>query len=163
MTTMSLRLFMRPAVALGLALAASVPALANPGPNCTLATPTDKADCATVTMVIGGRTTSLDPVSGGFSHDYQPMYPQQGLLYRYDINLVPRMDLIEAETISPDGLTITQTIRKGAKYSDGTPVLAFEPNAEGKQARRHQEEAQDSSPLAICGGLHGCGTRRRID
>ena len=124
MTTMSIRLFMRPAVALGLALAASVPALANPGPNCTLATPTDKADCATVTMVIGGRTTSLDPVSGGFSHDYQPMYPQQGLLYRYDINLVPRMDLIEAETISPDGLTITQTIRKGAKYSDGTPVLA---------------------------------------
>lgn len=124
MTTMSLRLVLRPAAVLGLALAASVPAMANPGPNCTLATPTDKAECATVTMAIGARTTSLDPSAGGPSTDYQPMYPQQGLLYRYDINLVPRMDLIEAESVSPDGLTITQTIRKGARYSDGTPVLA---------------------------------------
>jgi ABC-type transport system substrate-binding protein len=34
------------------------------------------------------------------------------------------MDLIEAESVSSDGLSITHTIKKGAKYSDGTPVLA---------------------------------------
>ena len=113
-----------PVAMLSVLLGFSGPTQADPGPNCTLTTPTDKAECATVTMVIGARTTSLDPTAGGPSTDYQPMYPQQGLLYRYDINLVPRMDLIEAETISPDGLTITQTVRKGAKYSDGTPVLA---------------------------------------
>ncbi len=124
MTTLSLRQILRPAVVLGLALAFPLPAMANPGPNCTLTTPTEKAECLTVTMVIGARTTSLDPVSGGFSTDYQPQYPQQGLLYRYDINLVPRMDLIEAESVSSDGLSITHTIKKGAKYSDGTPVLA---------------------------------------
>jgi peptide/nickel transport system substrate-binding protein len=100
------------------------PAGADPGPKCTLATPTAEAECGTITMVIGARTTSLDPTFGGPSTDYQPMYPQQGLLYRYDINLVPRMDLIEAETVSPDGRTITQKVRRGAKYSDGTPVLA---------------------------------------
>lgn len=99
-------------------------AWADPGPRCTLTTPTATAQCGTITMAIGARTTSLDPTFGGPSTDYQPMYPQQGLLYRYDQNLVPRMDLIEAETVSADGLTITQKIRKGAKYSDGTPVVA---------------------------------------
>ena len=100
------------------------PALADPGPRCTLATPTASAQCGTITMAIGARTTSLDPTFGGPSTDYQPMYPQQGLLYRYDQNLVPRMDLIESEAVSTDGLTITQKVRKDAKYSDGTPVLA---------------------------------------
>ena len=98
--------------------------IADPGPKCTLKTPSAEAECGTIRMVIGARTTSLDPTFGGPSTDYQPMYPQGGLLYRYDQNLVPRMDLIEAETVSPDGLTITQRIRKGAKYSDGTPVVA---------------------------------------
>ena len=97
---------------------------ADPGPKCTLKTPAAEAECGTISMVIGARTTSLDPTFGGPSTDYQPMYPQEGLLYRYDQNLVPRMDLIEAEAVSPDGLTITQRIRKGAKYSDGTPVVA---------------------------------------
>ena len=124
MRAMALSSITLPVAMLSVLLGFSGPTQADPGPNCTLTTPTDKAECATVTMVIGARTTSLDPTAGGPSTDYQPMYPQQGLLYRYDINLVPRMDLIEAETISPDGLTITQTVRKGAKYSDGTPVLA---------------------------------------
>jgi peptide/nickel transport system substrate-binding protein len=97
---------------------------ADPGPNCTLTTPTEKAECGTITMVIGARTTSVDPTAGGPSTDYQPMYAQQGLLYRYDANLVPRMDLIEGETIAPNGLTITQKLRRGAKYSDGSAVVA---------------------------------------
>jgi peptide/nickel transport system substrate-binding protein len=97
---------------------------ADPGPKCTLKTPVAEADCGTIRMVIGARTTSLDPTFGGPSTDYQPMYAQEGLLYRYDQNLVPRMDLIDAEAVSADGLTITQKIRKGAKYSDGTPVVA---------------------------------------
>ncbi len=105
-------------------MAVAPPAAADPGPNCTLTTPADKAECGVITMVIGARTASLDPVSGGPSTDYQPMYVQEGLLYRYDENLVPRKDLVESETVSPDGLTITQKIRKGAKYSDGSPVLA---------------------------------------
>lgn len=99
-------------------------AVADPGPNCTLTTPADQADCDTITMVIAGRATSLDPTFGGPSTDYQPMYPQEGLLFRYDENLVPRMDLVASETISPDGRTITHKLRPDAKYSDGTAVLA---------------------------------------
>ena len=124
MKALSVRAVILPATMIALSLAVSSATRAAPGPNCTLTTPADKADCQVITMVIGARTTSLDPTSGGPSTDYQPMYAQQGLLYRYDIDLVPRMDLIESETISPDGMTITQKVRKGAKYSDGTPVVA---------------------------------------
>ena len=123
---MPVRTYARVLLASGLLAfaAGSAPALAQPGPNCTLATPADKAECATIRMVIGARTTSLDPTSGGPSTDYQPMYVQHGLLYRYDENLVPRMDLVGSETKSPDGLTITQKLRAGVKYSDGSPVVA---------------------------------------
>ena len=99
-------------------------ATADPGPNCTLTTPVDQAQCGTIVIAIAARTTSVDPVSGGPGTDYQPMYVQEGLLYRYDQNLVPRMDLVESEAISADGMTITQKLRAGAVYSDGTPVLA---------------------------------------
>ena len=105
-------------------LAFTPPAKADPGPNCTLTTPVASAQCGVITMAITGRTNSLDPANGGPNTDYQPAYPQQGLLYRQDQTLTPRMDLIQAETVAPDGLTITQTIRRGAKYSDGSPVLA---------------------------------------
>jgi peptide/nickel transport system substrate-binding protein len=108
----------------GVALAGASTAAASPGPKCTLQTPTADAECNTVTMAIGARTTSLDPSFGGPATDYQPMYPQQGLLYRYDQNLVPRKDLVGTETVSNDGKTITQQLRANAQYSDGTPVLA---------------------------------------
>lgn len=115
---------LRSGVFIGSLLAGVTYAAADPGPNCTLTTPTEKADCGTITMVIGARTTSLDPVSGGPSTDYQPMYVQEGLLFRYDQNLVPRKDLVDTETISPDGLTITHKLRADAKYSDGSKVVA---------------------------------------
>ncbi len=99
-------------------------ASADPGPNCTLATPAASANCGTITLAIAARTNNLDPAGGGPNTDYQPAYPQQGLLYRQDRNLVPQMDLIEAETVTPNGLTITQTLKRGVKYSDGSPVLA---------------------------------------
>lgn len=113
--------------ALGLIVAAGLSgaaAVADPGANCQLATPAAKASCGTITMAIAARTNSLDPANGGPNTDYQPAYPQQGLIYRQDRNLVPRMDLIASETVSANGLVITQTLKKGLKYSDGTPVLA---------------------------------------
>jgi len=112
--------------ALGLVVAAGLtgPAKADPGPNCTLATPAAMANCGTITLAIAARTNSLDPANGGPNTDYQPAYPQQGLIYRQDRNLVPRMDLIATESASANGLVITQTLKKNLKYSDGSPVLA---------------------------------------
>jgi len=109
-----------------LAGAISIPSTAdaNPGPKCTLTTPAAEAECGTITLAIAARTNSLDPNFGGPNTDYQPAYPQQGMLYRLDLDLVPRMDLIVSEDVSADGLTITQRIRPGAKYSDGSPVRA---------------------------------------
>ena len=116
--------FLGVGLVLGSIVAGFSPASADPGPNCTLTTPTASAYCGTIVMAIGGRTNSLDPANGGPNTDYQPAYPQQGLIYRQDRNLTPRMDLIEAETVSADGLTITQRLKKGVKYSDGSAVLA---------------------------------------
>lgn len=115
---------LRSGILVGSLLAGLSVAAADPGPDCTLSTPADKAKCGTINMVIGARTTSLDPVAGGPSTDYQPMYVQEGLLFRYDENLVPRLDLAASEDISADGKTITIKLRDDAKYSDGTPVVA---------------------------------------
>ncbi|WP_373069373.1 ABC transporter substrate-binding protein [Gemmatimonas sp.] len=70
------------------------------------------------------KPTNLDPSKPRAVTDYQIMYPQQGLLWRLDQNLIPRMDLLKDEKVSKDGLTITSTLKSGLKYSDGTPVEA---------------------------------------
>ena len=51
------------------ALAISLPAQADPGPNCTLTTPAASAQCGVITMAIVGRTNSLDPANGGPNTD----------------------------------------------------------------------------------------------
>jgi peptide/nickel transport system substrate-binding protein len=51
-------------------------------------------------------------------------YIVQGQLYRFNADGEARRDLVEKESISSDFLTITQTLKSGLKYSDGTPVVA---------------------------------------
>jgi peptide/nickel transport system substrate-binding protein len=108
---------------LGLAISTDQ-ASANPGQQCRLTTPAAEAVCGTIRMAITARTTFLDPTNAGANTDYQPMYAQQGMLYRYDENLVPRRDLVASETRSSDGLTITHVLRGDVRYSDGTPIQA---------------------------------------
>ncbi|QCK85484.1 ABC transporter substrate-binding protein [Phreatobacter aquaticus] len=45
-------------------------------------------------------------------------------LYGVDANLVPQRQMVESETVSPDGLTWTFKLRPGLKFHDGAPVLA---------------------------------------
>src|SRR6266853_1144037 len=45
-------------------------------------------------------------------------------LYGVDENLQPQRQMVEAEEVSPDGLTWTFRLRPGLKFHDGEPVLA---------------------------------------
>ncbi len=58
----------------------------------------------------------------------------QGALYRHDKNGVPKPELVDTLTTSPDGKTVTIKLKAGQKYSDGTPVTA----ADVKAAVDHQ-------------------------
>jgi len=102
---------------------AAVPAINN-GPNCTLNTPINKAQCPEVVSAILQRADQLDPAKPRSLASVQISYPAMGLLWRFDENSVPRMDLLVSETVSKDGKTITQKLKTGLTYSDGTPVVA---------------------------------------
>src|SRR5580700_10524466 len=45
-------------------------------------------------------------------------------LYGMDNKLQPQRQMVEAEDVSPDGLTWTFRLRAGLKFHDGEPVLA---------------------------------------
>jgi peptide/nickel transport system substrate-binding protein len=46
------------------------------------------------------------------------------MLYGMDSKLQPQRQMVEAETVSTDGLTWTFRLRSGLKFHDGEPVLA---------------------------------------
>ena len=117
------------AAAVAISVLGAVPGSAAPrinnGPLCTIKTPLATANCPSVVMATVTKPTNLDPSLPRAVTDYQIMYPQQGLLWRYDVNLVPRMDLLAKQDVSKDGLTIIQELKPGLVYSDGkTPVVA---------------------------------------
>jgi len=84
---------------------------------------------------------NLDPMKARAVTDYQVAYPMQGLLWRFDQNLVPRMDLVAKQDVSKNGLTVIQELKPGLKYSDGTPILAVD----AVTAWRKQVEAKQSA------------------
>ena len=99
-------------------------ATAATGTNCNIKAPLDKSQCQAVTMATVSKIANLDPMKPRAVTDYQVAYPIQGLLWRFDENLVPRMDLLAKQDVSKDGLSVFQTLKPGLKYSDGTPILA---------------------------------------
>jgi len=108
-------------------LAAVLPqaaATAATGANCKLNTKLAQAQCDAVTMGILNKVVTFDDTKRSTVSDYQVNYPQQGLLWRFDENLVPRMDLLAKQDVTKDGKTIFQELKPGLKYSDGTPVTA---------------------------------------
>jgi len=94
------------------------------GANCNIKAPLDKSQCQAVVMATVSKVANLDPMKPRAVTDYQVAYPIQGLLWRFDENLVPRMDLLAKQDVSKDGLTVYQVLKPGLKYSDGTALVA---------------------------------------
>lgn len=111
-------------VALAGALMPFTVANAATGPNCNINTPIVRAQCGAVVMATVSKVNNLDPQKSRAVTDYQVAYPIQGLLWRFDENLIPRMDLLAKQDVSRDGLSVFQTLKAGLKYSDGTPLIA---------------------------------------
>ena len=73
---------------------------------------------------MSGPTNTLDPAVGQTASDYIPSILTSGQLYRWDRKRVPQFDLLSSARVSKDQRTVTQTLKRGLKYSDGTPVTA---------------------------------------
>jgi peptide/nickel transport system substrate-binding protein len=94
------------------------------GAKCNVKTPLASSQCDAVVMGTVSKVANLNPMKARAVTDYQVAYPMQGLLWRFDENLIPRMDLLAKQDVSKDGLTVYQTLKPGLKYSDGTALVA---------------------------------------
>src|SRR3954453_6708050 len=71
-----------------------------------------------------GPVLTLDVTKSGDLVSVDTIILTQGALYRSDKNGVPKPELVDTLTTSPDGKTVTIKLKAGQKYSDGTPVTA---------------------------------------
>ncbi len=111
------------------------------GTNCSIKNQLAASNCQAVVMATVSKVANLNPMKARAVTDYQVAYPMQGLLWRFDANLIPRMDLLNKQDVSKDGLTIYQQLKPNLKYSDGTPLLA----QDVVTAWQKQVEAKQSS------------------
>jgi peptide/nickel transport system substrate-binding protein len=91
-----------------------------------LATPavSQRASARALRFVPNADLANFDPI-----WNIQAMARNAGLLvwdtlYGVDAKLQPQRQMVEAEEVSPDGLTWTFRLRPGLKFHDGEPVLA---------------------------------------
>ncbi|MFM8577907.1 MAG: ABC transporter substrate-binding protein [Planctomycetaceae bacterium] len=94
------------------------------GTNCSIKNQLANSNCQAVVMATVSKVNNLDPMKARAVTDYQVAYPIQGLLWRFDENLIPRMDLVAKQDVAKDGLSVFQVLKPGLVYSDGTPLVA---------------------------------------
>ena len=79
---------------------------------------------STLRIGMSGPSANLDPANPQTASDYIPAVLVSGQLYRWNRKRVPVFDLLASARVSKDQRTVTQSLKPGLKYSDGTPVTA---------------------------------------
>ena len=91
---------------------------ATPAPPKARTLPLDK-----VRISVSSKLTNLDPMSGG-QGGIITVYLTSGRLFRLKSDFTYEPELAESLKTSDDGLTVTVALKKGLKYSDGTPITS---------------------------------------
>jgi peptide/nickel transport system substrate-binding protein len=91
-----------------------------------LATPaiSQRAAARTLRLVPLADLANFDPIWTGALIARNAGLLVWDMLYGVDNKLQPQRQMVEAEEVSPDGLTWTFRLRPGLKFHDGEPVLA---------------------------------------
>src|SRR5215475_3170338 len=91
-----------------------------------LATPaiSQRAAARTLRFVPQANLANFDPIWGTQYVVRNAAAVVWDTLYGFDDKLVPQRQMVEGETVSPDGLTWTFRLRPELKFHDGEPVLA---------------------------------------
>ena len=66
----------------------------------------------------------VDPITNTAAITGQHAYMVYDMLFAYDRDYRPQPQMVEAWTVTPDGLNYRFTLRPGLKFHDGTPVKA---------------------------------------
>ncbi len=78
----------------------------------------------TIRLVPHADLSNFDPIWNGAYIARNAGLLVWDMLYGVDNKLQPQRQMVEAEEVSPDGLTWTFRLRPGLKFHDGEPVLA---------------------------------------
>jgi peptide/nickel transport system substrate-binding protein len=94
--------------------------------TCALSTPaiSQRVVARTLRFVPHADLANFDPISSGAYVARNASAMVWDTLYGLDSKLAPRRQMVEAEEVSPDGLTWTFRLRPELKFHDGEPVLA---------------------------------------
>ena len=80
-------------------------------------------------MAGAGPVLTLDVTKSGDLVSVDTIILTQGALYRHDASGVPKPELVDTLTTSPDGKTVTIKLKANQKYSDGSPVTSADVKA----------------------------------
>ena len=79
-----------------------------------------------ITAAIGAQFSTFDPAMNTEAQNGAVLLHLYSGLFRQDENAVPQKELCEDYTVSEDGKTYTFTLKEGLKWSDGSPLTAYD-------------------------------------
>jgi peptide/nickel transport system substrate-binding protein len=82
------------------------------------------AEAQTVKLIPQADLKSFDPVWNTAAITQNHGFMVYDYLFGMDPNLLPKPQMVESHTASPDGLKYSFTLRPGLKFHDGSPVTA---------------------------------------
>jgi ABC-type oligopeptide transport system, periplasmic component len=104
-------------------------------------------------LVTGSEPDNIDPQKASFVNEIQFIMMAYQALMTFDLNMNPIPGAAEKVDVSADGKVYTFTLRRDGKYSDGTPLTAY--NFEYAWKRLANPETAGEYQSLPCGIIKG--------